>query len=156
MPENGTGWALLAGGLLLVALEVMAPGVCLLWFGLAALGAGACGLWFDLGWQAAAGLFCAFSVISVLAGRWLTRSAGDDDDGRTAVLNRRAAALAGRLAPLREPVVNGRGGSVRIDDTIWRVTGPDAPAGTLMRVAGVEGVTLVVELAQTPGTPPEA
>ena len=44
-------------------------------------------------------------------------------------LNRRAEALVGRVFTLEKPIVDGVG-TVRIDDTVWRVTGPDSPAGT--------------------------
>jgi membrane protein implicated in regulation of membrane protease activity len=36
---------------------------------------------------------------------------------------------------------------VRVDDSSWRVVGPDAPAGASVRVVRVEGATLVVEAA---------
>jgi membrane protein implicated in regulation of membrane protease activity len=39
---------------------------------------------------------------------------------------------------LAEPIVNGQG-RVRIDDTNWRLTGPDLPAGTRVKVIGTDG-----------------
>ena len=41
--------------------------------------------------------------------------------------------LAQALVTLEEPIIDGAG-TVRIDDTIWRVAGPDTPAGS--RVTG--------------------
>lgn len=142
-----TSWLLMIGGVALMALEIVAPGVYLLWFGLAALLAGAVDAAFGLGWQAALAAFCLFSIATVAIGRWLTHTAFDRDDAQPVVLNRRASALIGRIAPLHEAIIGGRG-AVRIDDTVWRVHGPDAPAGALVRLVAVEGVGFVVELAE--------
>lgn len=139
-----TSWLLLIGGLIMMALEIVAPGVYLLWFGLAALLAGALDAALGLGWQTALGAFCVFSILTVALGRWLTRSRFDREDAQPVVLNRRASALVGRVAPLHEAIINGRG-AMRIDDTIWRVRGPDAPAGTPMRVLAVDGIGFTVE-----------
>jgi len=43
-----------------------------------------------------------------------------------------------------EPIVNGVG-TVRIDDTVWRVSGPDCPAGSRVKVASADGANLMVE-----------
>src|SRR5260370_15275402 len=53
----------IAGGLLLV-LEVLAPGVFMLWLGLAAMLVGAISMFVDWSWQAQ---FIAFAVFSVAA-----------------------------------------------------------------------------------------
>jgi membrane protein implicated in regulation of membrane protease activity len=45
---------------------------------------------------------------------------------------------------LERPIVDGIG-TVRIDDTVWRVTGPDCPAGSRVRVAHADGANLSVE-----------
>jgi inner membrane protein len=34
---------------------------------------------------------------------------------------------------------------VRIGDTVWRVSGPDAPAGSRVKVTSTDGPTLFVE-----------
>jgi membrane protein implicated in regulation of membrane protease activity len=36
---------------------------------------------------------------------------------------------------------------VRIDDTVWRVTGPDAPAGSRVKVVKADGARLTVAAA---------
>ena len=45
---------------------------------------------------------------------------------------------------MEKPIVNGSG-TVRIGDTLWRVSGPDAPAGGRVKVMRADGPTLVVE-----------
>jgi membrane protein implicated in regulation of membrane protease activity len=47
---------------------------------------------------------------------------------------------------LADPIVEGRG-RVRIDDTVWQVHGPDAPAGSRIVVTGADGSILRVEPA---------
>jgi membrane protein implicated in regulation of membrane protease activity len=61
-------------------------------------------------------------------------------------LNRRTAALVGREFTLEKPIIDGSG-TVRIDDTIWRIAGPDTPAGSRVRVVQVDGANLTVAAA---------
>lgn len=59
-------------------------------------------------------------------------------------LNRRAAQLVGRVVRVEEAITCGRG-RVHIGDTLWTAAGPDAPAGTEVRVVAAEGTILRVE-----------
>jgi inner membrane protein len=61
-------------------------------------------------------------------------------------LNRRTEGYVGQVFTLEKPIVDGIG-AVRINDTVWRVTGPDCPAGSRVRVARADGANLVVEAA---------
>jgi membrane protein implicated in regulation of membrane protease activity len=55
--------------------------------------------------------------------------------------------LVGRHFLLERAIVNGAG-AIRVHDSVWRVTGPDLPQGTQVRVTGVDdGVLLRVEPA---------
>jgi len=62
-------------------------------------------------------------------------------------LNRRAEALVGRIFTLERPIVDGSG-TIRIDDTVWRITGADVRAGSRVKVERVEGTALHVELVR--------
>ena len=42
-------------------------------------------------------------------------------------------------------VVDGTG-TVRIDDTVWRIRGPDTPAGSRVRIVQADGASLTVAL----------
>jgi inner membrane protein len=137
-------WAWVIAGLVLMGLEMVAPGVFLLWLGLAAVVTGLIDAAFGLSWQASSLLFAALAVASVLLGRSLTRSRTEGDEADR--LNRRGEVLIGRVLVLEQPIAAGEG-RVRVDDTSWRVLGPDAPAGSRVRVARVEGAALVVEAA---------
>ncbi|HEX8664777.1 MAG TPA: NfeD family protein [Beijerinckiaceae bacterium] len=138
-------WTWIVLGLVLMGLELLAPGVFFLWLGLAAVLTGVLDAVFDLSWQAAALVFAVLSVASVLIGRAVTRHPEDEDDSPSA-LNRRGHALIGRVFPLETPIADGAG-RIRVDDSSWRVVGPALPAGARVRVVRVEGATLVVEPA---------
>jgi membrane protein implicated in regulation of membrane protease activity len=45
------------------------------------------------------------------------------------------------------PIVDGSG-TIGIDDTVWRVTGADIPAGSRVRVTRVDGTALHMELVR--------
>jgi membrane protein implicated in regulation of membrane protease activity len=135
-------WFIL-GALLLVA-EALAPGTFMLWLGLAALAVGALALVVPLPWQVQLVAFAVMSIASLLLCRKYRRTSDEASD--QPFLNRRVEALVGRVFTLEKPIVQGVG-SVRVDDTVWRVTGPDCPAGTAVRVAKADGAHLIVERA---------
>ncbi|MDQ8728974.1 NfeD family protein [Bradyrhizobium sp. LHD-71] len=137
-------WNWLIVGLLLMGLELIAPGVFLLWLGLAALLVGIVTLFADWIWQVQVIAFAAFSLAAVpLWRRVATRSAPNAD---SAFLNRRTDALVGRVFTLEKPIMDGTG-TVRVDDTVWRVSGPDCPAGSRVKVVRADGASLTVEAA---------
>jgi membrane protein implicated in regulation of membrane protease activity len=135
------GWSWWVLGLILLGIEVIAPGFLFLWFGIAAILIGVSALLIDWPWQLQAIGFVALAVISALVGK---RVMGNlDVESGDPLLNLRASRLAGRTFVLSEPIVEGAG-RVVIDDTIWQVRGPDAPAGTRVVVTGAEGSVLKV------------
>jgi inner membrane protein len=136
-------WNWLIFGFILMALELMAPGVFLFWFGLAALLVGLVSFAAHPSWQVQLLLFAMFALAAVPVWRRLARSRTSDS---SPFLNRRAAALVGRVFTLEKPIVDGTG-TVRIDDTIWRVAGPDAPAGSRVKVVQADGANLTVAAA---------
>jgi membrane protein implicated in regulation of membrane protease activity len=135
-------WVILGG--LLLAVEVLVPGAFMLWLGLAAIATGIIGFILPLSWQIQIVVFAVLSVISVLIGRKIQPRANIDSD--KPFLNRRHDAFVGRVFTLEEPIVHGSG-RVRVDDSTWRVTGPDCPAGTKVKVERADGATLIVGIA---------
>ncbi len=132
-------WFIIGG--ILLAIEVLAPGTYMLWLGLAAIATGVIGFILPLSWQVLIVVFAVLAIVSVLVGRKLQPRAEPDSD--RPFLNRRADAFVGRVFTLEEPIVGGAG-RVRVDDTTWRVTGPDCPAGTRVKVERADGATLIV------------
>jgi inner membrane protein len=140
----GTWNWFIAGGLLLI-LEVLAPGVFMLWLGLAALLVGLISLAVDWTWQAQFIAFAAFAVAAIPLWRRLARSVEAPTD--QPFLNRRAEALVGRVFTLEKPIVDGAG-TLRIDDSFWRITGADSPAGSRVKIARVDGGALHVSVVR--------
>lgn len=134
-------WNWLILGLVLIGVEVLAPGVFMLWLGLAALLVGLLSFVIDTHWQMQVLLFAIFAAAAVPIWRSLARRGKSETSNP--FLNRRNDALVGRVFTLEKPIQDGSG-TVRIDDTIWRVNGPDAPAGSRIRVVKADGATLTV------------
>ncbi len=137
-------WHWLTFALILIILEMLSPGVFLMWLGIAA---GIVGLVMlaqpDLSWQIQMTLFALLSVASIIFWRWAqTRFKTESNDLH---LNRRAEQYIGRTFNLVEPIVNGMG-KIKVDDSIWKVHGEDAPVGTQVEVTGVEGVVFKVKV----------
>ncbi|MCJ2133724.1 NfeD family protein [Methylobacterium sp. J-026] len=136
----GPAWSWVIAGLVLSGAEIAVPGVFLIWFGLAALATGLAAALIPMPWQGQTLLFAGLAVVLVgIATRLSSRASPRD-----AMLNRADRGLIGRAGVLAEPIVQGTG-RLRFDDTLWRVEGPDLPAGARVRVVGLSGTVLRVE-----------
>ena len=135
-------WNWLIFGFILMALELLAPGVFMFWLGLAALLVGLLSFVFNPSWQTQLLMFAVFSVAAVPLWRRFALKSGAASRSNP-FLNRRTDALVGREFTLEKPIIDGTG-TVRIDDTIWRVAGPDAPAGSRVRIIQADGASLTV------------
>lgn len=133
-------WLILAG--LFMVLELFAPGIFLVWFGIAAAIVGALALMLDVAWQWQLILFAILSLVAVYAARKYLRS--DDEPSENPLLNRRIQQYMGKTYVVAEPIEKGRG-KVKIGDTLWRVEGLDAAKGAQVKVTGADGTTLLVE-----------
>ena len=133
-------WVIL--GAILLALELAVPGAFMMWLGLAAILVGLISFAVDWSWQAQLVAFAVFTAASVPLWRRFARKV--DPQLESPFLNRRTEALIGRVFTLERPIVDGVG-AVRIDDTIWRVSGPDAAAGSRVKVTRADGANLTVE-----------
>ncbi len=133
-------WFILAA--LFLLLEVLAPGTFMLWLGLSAILVGAISLAVIWSWQTQVIAFAVFAVASIPAWRYFARKVEKPAD--RPFLNRRSEGYVGREFTLDKPIVGGVG-TIHIDDTVWRVKGPDCPAGSRVRIARAEGADLLVE-----------
>ena len=107
-------WNWLIFGFILMALELLAPGVFMFWLGLAALLVGLLSFAINPSWQTQLLMFAVFAVAAVPAWRHFARSASSRSVSNP-FLNRRTEALVGREFTLEKPIVDGSG-TVRIDD----------------------------------------
>jgi membrane protein implicated in regulation of membrane protease activity len=135
----GPVWTWILVGLVLMGAELAISGVFLVWLGTAAMVTGLEVAVVPMPWQAQIVLFAVLSVgLVVVAQKRMT--------GRPNSLNRGAQGLIGQEFHLDAAIANGLG-RIRVNDTLWRVSGPDAPAGTRIRVTGIDGTVLTVTTA---------
>jgi membrane protein implicated in regulation of membrane protease activity len=131
--------------LVLIIVEMVAPGFFLMWIGGAAAVTGLITLIApSLPWQVQFLIFGVLSVASVVGARYYIKR--NPIVTADATLNRRGAQYVGRTFSLEEAIVNGIG-KVRVGDTLWRAEGPDLPVGDRVKVTGVDGAALKVEKA---------
>lgn len=138
-------WFWLCLAALMITLEVLAPGMHFIWFGLAA---GVVALLAFAGfsgfeWQLAA--FALTSIAALYFGRGLSGRA-PKADADAATLNERGSQYVGRIVTVAEPITLGRG-KVKVGDTVWMAEGPDLPFGASVTVTAVRGTVLVVRPA---------
>ena len=128
-------WWIIA--LFLMMIEVMIPGAFFLWIGIAATFVG--GLVFlipSLTLVSQVFIFGGASILSIWIGqKYLKRYPRPTDQPN---LNRRGEYYIGQSLILSEPIVDKRG-RVKIDDSFWKISGEDCPAGTHIRITGVQG-----------------
>ena len=139
---GGWLWFVLAAVFLLI--ELTLPGVFMLWLGLAAILIGVISLTMVLSWQAQLIAFAVLSIACIPVWRYFARKV--EGPVERPFLNRRADSYVGRVFTLEKPIVDGVG-TIRIEDTVWRVSGPSLPAGSRVKVSAADGAELAVEAA---------
>ena len=143
--EDANFWHWWILGIVLVIVEAVAPGAVFIWMGAAA---GLVGVVLliapNLAWQFQLLMFAVLSIGSIAGWRAYQKKHPPVSDQPT--LNRRGEQYVGRLVVLDEALVNNTG-KIKIDDSTWKVEGDDMPAGTRVKVVGVDGIVLQVEAA---------
>ena len=136
-------WAVF--GAVLAVIEIAVPAMVCIWLAAAALGVAAIAWRYPgLAWEYQSLIFAALAIASVALGRTaFARTRSSENNMR---LNRRAESYVGRMFTLEGAIVDGRG-RLKVDDSVWLVSGPDLPAGTHVRVIGAESTVLQVEPA---------
>ncbi|WP_213993380.1 NfeD family protein [Sodalis sp. dw_96] len=145
-------WFWISLGGLLLAGEMLGAGGFLLWSGCAAVVVGLMIWAVPMEWAAQGLLFALLTLVSgFLWWYWLRNH---NKSIPTTLLNRRGEQLVGTHAILIEAVANGIG-RVRIGDGTWRaVCDRDLPAGAIVEVIAVEGITLHVRPISGPSSIP--
>lgn len=140
-------WLWIGAGLILAALEMLVPGVYLIWLALAAIATGVLVLAVEPPVVMQIVSFVSLSLIfAYSAKRWLRDQPIASSDP---LMNNRAGRLMGQTATVTHAIADGEG-RVRIADGEWIATGPDCPAGTRVRIAAVTGASVAVEPFELP------
>jgi hypothetical protein len=137
-----SSWLWMIGGVILLIAEIMAPGVFLVWIGIAAIVTGLFALLFGIGVAGQLGLFALYAVVAVLAGKRFYAVREVEHSGPR--LNNPSERLIGRRVVVVQPV-DEDSGRVRVGDSEWSARGGPAQPGERVRITGVEGNCLIVE-----------
>jgi membrane protein implicated in regulation of membrane protease activity len=135
-------WAWLGLAAALALLELVFPGVFLVWIALAAAATSIVTLLLGVPLPFQVMLFALFAIASVYAGRrWYAAHHVPSDDP---LLNDRAARLVGTRVNVVSAIRGGQG-RVKVGDGVWNCRGPDCDEGTSVRITGADGTCLRVE-----------
>ena len=135
-------WWIIAA--VLAAAETLLPGAVAIWFAASAAVVGALLLVVPVPWPLQVVLFGVLGAVAVIA--WRRYDKGGEENPSLPHLNQRAAQYIGQVCVLAEPIAQGYG-KARVGDGVWKVRGPELPAGASVRVVAADGAVLVVEAA---------
>ncbi len=141
-------WLWIGAGLVLAALEMLVPGVYLVWLALAAIATGVLVLAGEPSVPLQIVSFVSLSLIFAFSAKRFLRDRPIESSDP--LMNNRAGRLVGQTATVTQAIEHGEG-RVRIADGEWLANGPDCPAGTRVRIAGVSGACLTVEALELRG-----
>lgn len=134
-------WWVLA--VLLLGIEILAPGFFFLWMSISGFVTGCLLLLAPaISVEVQLFIFSVLSVISIIIWKVYVKKHPTESD--QPLLNKRTNRYLGQTFTLIEAIENGRG-KIKVDDSLWRVHGEDNPVGTRVRVTGVEGTVFNVE-----------
>lgn len=136
-------WHWLVVGVLLIGMEMLDGSGHLIWLGVSALFVGVVHWAFPaMPWIIQIILFAGSSILSIFA--WKVYKKANPTVDAFPTLNKRGANYIDRTFTLTEAIVDGVG-KVKVDDTIWKVRGPDLEAGAKIKVSAIDGTSFVVE-----------
>ena len=130
-------------GLVLAVLEMIVPGMVIIWFGVAGVVTGILAI-FVHNQYIQFGVFVVLSGLMVVFSRWIAQRITHPEPER--VGSNRMVGVNGRVVVGIKPPEFGR---VKVLGEEWRATAAcEIPAGGTVRVVAVEGTHLVVESAK--------
>ena len=135
-------WVWLTLGLLLAGVEMLIPGVYMIWLAAAAIITGVLTAVFDLSLPAQVIDFVFLSLIIAFSARRFLRDKPIESEDP--LMNRRGARLVGQTATVVQAIEHGSG-RVKLGDSEWIAQGPNVAIGERVRVSGSDGAILLVE-----------
>ena len=137
-----TGYLWLIGAVVLGGLELVLPGVFLIWIAVAAALTGIATLLLGVPVIGQLVLFSLLAIAAVYSARKSYRTLGNTS--ADPMLNDRGARLTGEIVTVVEAITGGHG-RVKVGDGVWPARGADAGVGDRVRVTGTDGAVLLVE-----------
>jgi inner membrane protein len=136
-------WWWLVLGLVLAIAEMVIPGVFLIWIGAAAIVTGLLSLLLPLPPAAQFVIFAITAIGAVYLGRRYLKD--HPTESADPLLNDRGARLVGRQVTVVDAISGGEG-KVKVGDSVWLASGPDADVGARVTVVGADGARLKVDI----------
>jgi len=134
-------WWVLA--LVLLVVELLAPGFFFLWMAASAFITGGLLLLIPAtGIDLQVLIFSVLSVAAITA--WKRYGKKHPIATDHPLLNKRGAQYIGRVFSLYKPIENGEG-KIKVDDSIWKVHGEDCDINTRVKVIAIRGTVFDVE-----------
>lgn len=136
-------WLWWSAGVVLLAGEMLIPGVFLLWIGIASAITGVFA-WMtpSLGFAVHGIIFAVLATISIYVGNRFVYKRATKELAKD--INQGSKKFVGKKFVVAEAIENGRG-HVQVGDSRWLAEGPDTPKGSQVHVIAVEGSVLMVE-----------
>ena len=132
-------WMVLA--VVLAAAETLVPGAVIIWFAASAAVIGLLLIAIPIPWQYQLIGFALLGLAALLLYRSYRKSHPENVEQPN--LNQRGLQYVGSELVLVEPIAQGSG-KAKLGDGVWKVSGPELPAGARVRVTGVNGTILTV------------
>ena len=134
-------WWIIA--LVLLVIEILAPGFFFLWMAISGFVTGAMVLLIPATSMAMQVLiFSVLSVVTIIAWKFYGKKHPMKSD--QPLLNKRGVQYIGRVFSLYQPIKNGQG-KIKVDDSIWKVHGEDCTIDSRVKVIAVRGTVFDVE-----------
>lgn len=137
----GAHWCWWALGLVLATAEIIVPGMFLIWMAMAAMATGLLVWLLPISGAVQIVTFAILSIITVFSSRRLLRRHPVTE--ADPLMNQRTQRLIGETAIVTEAISGGTG-RIRLGDSEWLASGPDAAIGTQVRITGADGTVLQV------------
>ncbi len=140
--SSNAHWIWITIGIVLAALEMLVPGVYLIWLAVAAIVTGLLTLGLGVGLPMQIILFVSISLIAAYSAKRFLRD--HPIESSDPLLNQRGSQMIGQIAVVTQAFEGGTG-RVKHGDSEWLARGPDCAEGARVRITGSEGTQLVVE-----------
>ncbi|PPK68724.1 hypothetical protein B0F88_111132 [Methylobacter tundripaludum] len=137
-------WWVLALGLLVI--ELLVPGFFFLWMAASGFVTGCLLLLIPvIGTDLQVLIFSVLSIAAIAVWKLYGKKHPIATDHP--LLNKRGAQYIGRVFSLYKPIENGEG-TIKVDDSIWKVHGEDCDISTKVKVVAIRGTVFDVEKAK--------
>lgn len=142
-------WIWASIGLVLAGLEMIVPGVYLIWLAVAAIITGVLTFGLDLSLGSQVIIFASIALIAVYSARRFLRDT--PIESADPLMNQRGHRLVGETALVTQ-AFDGGTGRIKHGDSEWLARGPDLDVGARVRITGSDGAILHVVPVELPGT----